>query len=173
LVELPNYSADDVVKSKSIWTLCIAPNALQDFNLVVTRAERFVANASPDRRHYWLTVLGAALYRAGRYKQADERLDESGVVYSSSLPGPFFDVRNYQRLFLAMTKWQLGQRDDARRLLGDTLPVIDKELQSLSIVWNRRATLELLRAEAQALIGPKEANEAVEKGGPSPDEVKP
>jgi hypothetical protein len=61
-----------------------------------------------------------------------------------------------------MTQWQLDQKDEARHLLTETLPDVDKELQSPASSWNRRATLEILRDEATALIEPKEADEAME-----------
>jgi hypothetical protein len=51
-----------------------------------------------------------------------------------------------------MTKWQLGQQDEARRLLAETLPAVEEELQSPTSGWNRRATLEILRHEAESLI---------------------
>jgi hypothetical protein len=61
-----------------------------------------------------------------------------------------------------MSKWQLGQKEDAGRLITETLPAVNKELQSLSLSWNRRVTLELLRGEAEALIQETEVTEAVE-----------
>jgi hypothetical protein len=61
-----------------------------------------------------------------------------------------------------MNNWQLGQKDDARRLLAETQLAIDNELQSLALNWNRRVTLELLRDEAETLIQANEVTEAVE-----------
>jgi hypothetical protein len=89
------------------------------------------------------------------------RFQESIVAYANKPPANT-DSMNYPRLFLAMTKWQLGLQDEARQVLAETLPDVDNELQSPSSAWNRRATLELLRGEAEALIEPKETNEAVE-----------
>jgi hypothetical protein len=53
---------------------------------------------------------------------------------------------------LAMAQWRPGQQADARRLLAETLPAVEEELESPASGWNRRATLELLRDEAEALI---------------------
>ncbi len=78
---------------------------------------------------------------------------------------------NYQRLFLAMAKWQLGQRDSARRLLAETQLAVDKELASPSTEWKRRATLEILRAEAEALIVQDRADEARNNDNPTPASV--
>jgi serine/threonine protein kinase len=156
LIELPDYNAADVVRARPIWTSCLAPHSLDDLDLLVKRAEEYVANAStPNRhfanRHFDLVVLGGALYRAGQYKRAVDRLTEASGLYPGNPP-------NYQRLFLAMAWWKLGHRDFARRLLAQTQVAVDKELQSLSSAWDRRATLEVLLAEAEALIESDQAN---------------
>jgi tetratricopeptide (TPR) repeat protein len=161
LINLPDYIANDVVKARPIWTLCIAPNSLEDLNLLVTRAEGLVAKSPGSQPHFSVYVLGAALYRAGRYEQAAQRLEESIQVYSSA-PPLGYDTVDYQQLLLAMTKWQLGQKDKARQLLAQTLPAVRKELHSPLSGWNRRVTLELLRAEAEALIGAEKYDEAIE-----------
>ena len=64
------------------------------------------------------------------------------------------DSINSPRMLFAMTRWRLGQQDRARELLSETLPAVDEELQSFQRPWNRRVTLELLRNEAEAMIGP-------------------
>jgi hypothetical protein len=61
-----------------------------------------------------------------------------------------------------MTKWQLGAHDDARRLLREIQPALDKSLDTPVILWQYRQITEVLRREAEALIEPKEAVEAVE-----------
>jgi hypothetical protein len=168
LVDLPDYTADAAVQSRPIWTSCLASKSLEDLNVVVSRAEQYVASAPPDYRQLTLTLSGAALYRAGQYEQAAEQFEEAGVAYRSNEAPSFISMIDYQRLFLAMTKWQLGQRDAARRLLAEMQTIVDKELKSPSITWNRRATLEVLRREAEALIEPKEADEAVENKSLNP-----
>jgi hypothetical protein len=42
---------------------------------------------------------------------------------------------------------------------------VDKELKSPDSGWNRRATLKLLRSEAQALLGQEEPSKAVQNEG--------
>jgi hypothetical protein len=128
---------------------------------LVNRAEKFFTENPQHERYFNLWVLGAALYRAGVYERAAQRLEESIDVYPR-FPGTGSDNLNYQQLLLAMTKWQLGKRDEARLLLAETQPAVDKELQFPSTTWVRRTSLELLRAEAVALIGPIEADSTVE-----------
>jgi tetratricopeptide (TPR) repeat protein len=160
LADVPVADADDLTKVRWINTWCCGPDALEDMSIVVTLAEQLVASNSHGQRHVILYVSGAALYRAGEYDRAAERLEESIAAYPSD-PPPAHAVINFQRLFLAMTKWKQGKRDEARRLLAETLPALDMELKSSSW-WNYRLGLEVLRDEAEALIEPKETDEARE-----------
>jgi serine/threonine protein kinase len=159
LVELPVDSANLSTIWRPIWTSCLAPDALDDLNPLVARAEEYFANVAQNRRHFGLYILGAALYRARQFERAAERLSESGIEFQRDplSTGAQNDGRNYQQLLLAMAKWQLGQRDEARHLLAETLTAVDAEHQSPASTWNRRATLEILRREAEELIGQKQA----------------
>jgi tetratricopeptide (TPR) repeat protein len=165
LVDLPVQSWDDVLRSRPIWPLCLAPDALDDMNRLVKRAEEFVAGTSLKNRHFGLYVLGAALYRAGDCERAAQRLEESIDAYPS-LPAFGCDTINYQLLLLAMTRWNQGREDEARKLLAESQSSVDKELQVSSTSWIRRTSLELLLAEAQALIKPRQADKAVENVEP-------
>ena len=107
-------------------------------------------------------MLGTAHYRAGHYEQAAQFLEQSIAQYPSDLPPSHGTVLGPQ-LFLAMTKWQQGEHDDARRLLREIEPAIDKSLERPTLLWQRRLNRDVLRHEAEALIKPKEATEAVEK----------
>jgi tetratricopeptide (TPR) repeat protein len=124
----------------------------------VQLAEEFIATDPQNERHVGLYLTGAAHYRAGQYEQAAARLEEACESFPS---GSTIDTHsiNYTRLFLAMTEWQLGHKDAARQLLNETLPALEEEFRSPSSAWNRRATLELLRDEAKALIEPTEAGQ--------------
>jgi tetratricopeptide (TPR) repeat protein len=160
LFDLPVRSWDDAIRSRPIWTPCVAPDALDDMSRVVKLAEQFVADKSLKHRHFGLQKLGAALYRAGNYEQAARRLKQSIDTYPSVSDSG--DILNYDQLFLAMTNWHLGQYDEARQLIAETLPAVEKELQSPATRFVRRTSLELLLAEAEALIGSTEADGAVE-----------
>src|SRR5262249_9422260 len=159
--DVPVADADDLTKMRSIMPCCCGPDPLDDMSPFVSRAEQLVANNSLGKRHVALYISGAALYRASEYDRAAERLEKSIAAYPTS-PAPGDDIINFQRLFLAMTKWQLGHQDAARRLLAETLPALEKELQSDSRPWIYRVGLEALRREAIELIKSNEAEEAVE-----------
>jgi hypothetical protein len=123
--------------------------------------------------------LGAALYRDAQYERAAEELKKSIAAYPSDLPPGFVQTDigqvgantiNSQRLFLAMTKFQQGEHDDARRLLREIQPAIDKELVTPTLRWADQAATEVLRREAEDLIGKNEADEAVENKSQVNDE---
>src|SRR5205807_850000 len=60
----------------------------------------------------------------------------------------------YARFFLAMAHQRLGHGEEARRWLSEAVRVADQELAAKSPPpWNRRVTLQILRREAEGLIG--------------------
>jgi hypothetical protein len=130
-------------------------------SLVVERAEQLVANNSVFDRHAVFYELGMALYRAGQYDRADDELRASIEAYPEK-PAPGWDTIDFQRLFLAMTKWQQGQQDEARRLLAEALPAVDEYIQNPATWPHYRIALELLRREAIDLIKSNEAVEAAD-----------
>jgi serine/threonine protein kinase len=167
LVELPFEQLASPDKWRLNWTPCLAPDALDDPSLPVMLGKEFLASSSTNERRFGLCQLGAAHYRAGQYEQAAERLEEVFAAKprdSSRVNDPV----NYCRLFLAMTQWQLGRQEESRRLLTQTLPAVEEESQSPSSHWVRRVALELLRSEAEALIGPTATTEAVEDENHTP-----
>jgi tetratricopeptide (TPR) repeat protein len=167
LVDVPTAGADGLTKVRQIGVSCLAPNALDDPSRIVERAKELVARNSLNLRHIETNALGMALYRSGNYEEAEEQFIAS-INANPSTPGPGFDIIINQRLFLAMTKWQRGEQDAARQLLGEIQSEIDKQLQSPGQPWIDRAALEILRREAETLIEPKEAVDAVENGKPNP-----
>jgi tetratricopeptide (TPR) repeat protein len=171
LVDVPLNSANDLTKHAAIWTWCLAPAALEDMSLLVERAEEFVATNKLNRPHYALQTLGAVLYRAGQFDRAAEQLSASIAAYPSD-PLRSFDTINYTRLLLAMTQWQQGRQDEARHLLAEVQRAIDLELQIQTIASHRRVTLEVLRREAEALIGKNQIEEDKHDESQTADEVR-
>ena len=60
--------------------------------------------------------------------------------------------------------------DEARRLLTETQRAVEEWLQMPSNTWMRRAEIELLRREAEALIEPNETHDAVKRQSSISDE---
>lgn len=91
-----------------------------------------------DRQEY-RTGLGAARYRAGRYREAIETLGKADRLDKSS-PAAL--------AFLAMAHHQLGQEEQARAVLARLRQILDQPRGTKDA-----ETLDLVH-EAQALLGP-------------------
>jgi serine/threonine protein kinase len=170
LVQLAPRIADDQVKLNCIRNPTLGRDTVDDPTLLVRLAEDFAANNSLGTPNIDRAVLGAAHFRAGHYEEAVRHLEASIANFSSDgLSGhrPGLGSVLMPQLLLAMTKWQLGEQDEARRMLREIQLAIEKSLRSPSTYWDLRAVLEIRRQEAEAMINPKEADEAVQNEGPS------
>jgi serine/threonine protein kinase/tetratricopeptide (TPR) repeat protein len=158
---LPYRVADDDTNLMRIRVPCLGADPLKDPNVLVKSAEEFAANNSLRAPYLDHVVLGSAHYRAGHYEQATHHLEASIAQFPSDAPESH-GTELMPQLLLAMTKWQLGKQDDARRILHELQPRIDESLRSPRIYWDRRAAIEIRRREAEALIQPEEADKAVQ-----------
>jgi tetratricopeptide (TPR) repeat protein len=163
LVKLPFRLPDDDANLSRIRVCCLGPNAVDDPSVVIKLAEDFAANNSLGAPHLGHVMLGVAHFRAGHYKRAAQHLEESLAQFPGNAPPNLSPDFIMPQLLLAMAKWQLGEQEEARRILRELQPRIDERLRSPSTFWDRRAVLEIRRREAEAMIKPKEADEAVEK----------
>jgi WD40 repeat protein len=131
------------------WVCKLAAGAVDDYAVPVRCAERAVA-ARPDSVDL-LNHLGGILLRAGRAEVAVRRLEEA-----SRLRRDGFDV--WEWVWLALAHQRLGHADEARRWLERAALRIDSEAAE-SLAWDARLELQLLRREAERLIGPGGAGE--------------
>jgi serine/threonine protein kinase len=155
-----NKQADEYNQTR-LWVCFLGPDAVDDPSVLVKQAEEFAAHNSMLAPYIDLDLLGAAHFRAGHYEQAAQYFEQS-IAQSPSERPPSHGPVHGTKLRLAMTKWQLREHDGARRLLREIQPEIDKYLETPTIVWLDTAATELLRREAEALIQPKETDQAVE-----------
>jgi len=138
------------------WTCALRADSTNEPARAVGLAEGLVADATPDFDN--LAVLGAALYRAGRYSEAAKRLHEA--VAAQPTDSMQRQPITYTWLFLAMAEHQLGHSDQARKWLdgaADAFAERDRKEGAVAPAndgnpWNRRVTLQLLRREAEALL---------------------
>jgi serine/threonine protein kinase/tetratricopeptide (TPR) repeat protein len=141
----------------AVWACVLAPDGVAQSELLVALAGKSLAKAPAN--YDYLTTLGAAFYRAGRYEEAAKRLDEAITVYKPE--ARFRQTVAYSWFFLAMAHQRLGQADEARKWLDKAVQWMDqagqeKEQDAASktpMPWNRRLSLQLLRNEAETLIG--------------------
>ena len=142
-------------------TTVLAPDAVEDYQIPLALAERLAgalgldqqaravpsANAQAGRvRHSYLGLLGAVLYRAGRYGDALERLKEGITAHGDG--GELADWA-----FLAMAYHRLNRTADAQTWL-DRLHNAPGDAGS-SRKWDEVQRDILLSREAEALVRPK------------------
>ena len=123
------------------WDLVRQPylNAFQ-YRFALLQAQH-ACRLAPDRQEYRIG-LGAALYRASRYREAIETL---GAADRPDTGSPAVLA------FLAMAHHRLGQREQARADLARLRKLLDRPHRT-----QEAETLDLMH-EAQALIAPQVA----------------
>ncbi len=117
------------------WTCGLGPNALEDLSGPLKQAEANIAKNPLNAPFMDLTVLGAILYRKQEYDRAARHLKESIAQFPSDRPIGTGSVL-FPQLLLAMTRWQQGEKDEARRLLDENKAAVDEELQSPLSLWH-------------------------------------
>ncbi len=144
LVESTTPAAKPIAKHFAAWVCALATNAVEDYTAAITLS-RAAVEAEPTNPQFQ-NGLGAILMRAGMYVEAKRYL--AGIDNSAESEAT---SKSYKHYFLALTEHHLGQADVARVQLKFASELSDSELAE-SVPWTRRLTIELLRAEAQALI---------------------
>jgi serine/threonine protein kinase/Flp pilus assembly protein TadD len=140
---------DPDVANSVAWFCVLSPASDIDFAKLVRVAEQAVARGaaqSPAKRRTYVNTLGVALYRAGRFAQSIECLQEA--VQAHAKGGDAWDF-----LFLAMAHQQLGQTPEARPWYDKAVEWIEKNKQSVEKNKPNQAELRRFRAEAAALLG--------------------
>ena len=133
------------------WTCALAPSTLEKYDEPIAMATRALA-ADPQSEGYQNT-LGAVLYRAGRHEEALRQLTELSKR-RDNLGRDSESSPAYTWYFLAMAHHTVGDAEQAQEYLTKANQWTDEVLadEESPPAWNRRATLELLRNEAETLL---------------------
>jgi tetratricopeptide (TPR) repeat protein len=139
------------VAYKTAWVGVLVPGAVDDMQPCVRLAEQAAA-ANPGNYGHACT-LGAALYRAGRFEEAERKLSEANKLHGRG-------GTPYDSLLLALTHARLGHAAEARQWLDKAIermdrPVRDKPGEGTtgeSWDWETRLAFQLLRHEAEDLL---------------------
>jgi WD40 repeat protein len=126
------------------WACALGPDSGVDPAQLVRLAER--AHAGNPGQYLYLRSLGACLFRAGRYKEALQRLQEASQAQPDSpMTG----------LLLALVHQKLGHPAEARRRLRQASRRMDDILadKNRQVRWTEAAGLRLLRREAEEAVG--------------------
>jgi serine/threonine protein kinase/WD40 repeat protein/tetratricopeptide (TPR) repeat protein len=139
------------------WTCVLAPDAVADWTVPLNLAERAYADDRKDSdkiRH-----LGAVLYRTGRFQEAVQRLTEAEAAFKQT-PSPQHTIV-CTWLFQAMAHHRLGHTAEAASWLKKAVQALDEPSRETAqdpatMHWNQRLSLQLLRREAEELLGKKD-----------------
>src|SRR5262249_16209571 len=130
------------------WLLATCPDPrLRDPAQAVELARKAVERL-PNEGATWNT-LGVAQYRAGAWDEAGRALTRSMELTEGGSPGDW--------LFLAMARWQKGEKDEARSWYDRAVAWMDQNR-------SRDAALIRFRAEAAAVLGPPKPDAMMPNG---------
>ncbi len=132
------------------WTAVLAPAAVADMTVPITLAETALAR-DPQNSSFANTV-GATLFRAGRFDEAVQRLSAVSTAWEEAVTKPTMYSPAYPWFFLAMAQHRLGHAEEGRQWFDRAVQQMDEETRNESVAWNRRATLQLFRQEAERLL---------------------
>jgi WD40 repeat protein/serine/threonine protein kinase/tetratricopeptide (TPR) repeat protein len=128
------------------WLACLHPDAVDDYKSLIALAQRAVnETADPKGRGPYLNTLGAILYRAGRYQEALDRLNERLRDLPEGLPDDW--------AFLALAHHRLGNHDQARRWLTRLREYRSPTTFPTPFAFWSHAEVPLLRREVEAVLG--------------------
>ncbi|MGH7139558.1 MAG: tetratricopeptide repeat protein, partial [Pirellulales bacterium] len=148
----------------TVWTCVLAPRGLDNYGPLVELARR-VHDLQPTDLSTTM-ALGAALFRAGDFELALGSLSSFETTSTNPNTTPL-----YAWYFLAMTYHKLGHDVDARQWFDraeaeTTRMLADGKTESAEpLPWNRRLTLELLRAETRAMLAGTQPGPPEERAG--------
>ena len=143
------YRASHFAMGRAVQIGCLAPNLPAELESLGKIADEAVQR-SQDRAI--LVAMGMIAYRQGQYELALSTLPKGGDLLQ----------RGYSPLFQAMCHHHLGNREEARSLLGKHAAFVDREITGdrappipnyLPKRWLIAATMEILSREAEELIG--------------------
>ena len=115
------------------WTCAVAPDAITDWPKAVALAEE-AAKGNPKLPSY-ACILGAVLYRAGRFEEALWFLSQADLLVEEPGTEATKSCHVYTWLFLAMVHHQLGFPEEARIWFDMAVALSDKVL-----TWSPKAS---------------------------------
>jgi tetratricopeptide (TPR) repeat protein len=130
------------------WACAFAPRPVPDGGRLVALARRAVADDPEDSNV--LNTLGAILCRVGQADEAVRRLHEGVRLQPAGGSG-------WDYVFLALAEHQRGRAEEARKAREQAEAWFEKYLRGRPQSWGERLQTELLRQEAEKLLGDKDS----------------
>jgi tetratricopeptide (TPR) repeat protein len=128
------------------WTRLLVGDGLDREQLArLEKLARFAVDSKPDNGYYRETY-GAALYRAGKFKEAIEQLNIAIKKYGEG-------GSVWQQMFLAMAHHRLNNRKEARDWLTRAVRQIEATRKARKPGRLQQVEWDYLRREAEATLG--------------------
>jgi tetratricopeptide (TPR) repeat protein len=145
LVERYRHTEDPKFAHRVVFTCVLLGETPVPLAELISRAEKTL-DTNPKSGGY-LTALGAALYRAGRFKEAVQKLEAATTAEVDK-------ATPYDWLFLAMANQRLNRPAGARKWLNKAVQLFVSATpqKAARIPWDQRVQWELLRREAEAVL---------------------
>jgi serine/threonine protein kinase len=140
-----------------LWMCTVTPDAVDDPTKLADYVAAVLPPGDDSPTHDQLLSAGAGLYRAGRFAEARERIEETlrQVPKETAFRFPMSEV--FASLFFAMTEARLGDLEAART----SFTAATNTAQSVQpSCWVEQLEQILLTSEAQSVIASAEASAA-------------
>jgi tetratricopeptide (TPR) repeat protein len=133
------------------WTAALGPDAVADFSPALRLAQTAMEQDAENPQSH--QAVGAILYRMGSLEKCLSHFD---AAQAAANPQNQTSIA-YLDYFRAMAHHRLGHKEEAGKYLQRAGAQTDKELRDDAQTsdlnnWVRKATLQLLRAEAEAVL---------------------
>ncbi len=125
------------------WFLANCPDSRYSDPRRAVELAKNAVDLVPDEGTFWNT-LGVAHYRAGNWQAAIDALERSSQYFGDAGIG-------FNAVFLAMSQWQLGQREEANRQYDAAVRWMrDNDVDDEELLRFRQEAADLLgRTEAE------------------------
>jgi WD40 repeat protein/serine/threonine protein kinase len=135
--------------NNTVWLFCLLSDAADDYQKLVEWSERAVRDSGNDRQRMTnLNTLGAILYRAGRYRETVDRLNER--LAAQNTQGVFQDW-----VFLAMANHRLGRDEEAKHWLTKLREYRSPTMFPNAIDFWNDAEMRFFLPEVEAVLAAK------------------
>ena len=156
LIQLHGQNSNPPIVLTVLQSARMAGGAVDDYDPLIAKATKLYENN--EEKFPFVRILGHLLYRGGRYREAVERINEAFTLGNNTHPYLIFD-----EFFLAMAHHRLGHTEEARSRLEKAEqfmkktyadPKVDELFKAAKTEnnWQNRLVVEVVRAEANALI---------------------
>src|SRR5262249_20151454 len=133
------------------WTCGLHPAGVGDVARLMPLAQTALEKA--PKCYESLETMGMVLYRAGRFDEAVDYLNQAGAACEKSRQPRWAAIHNW--LFLALAHQRLGHAVEARQWLDRAVQAPDQPATvQQPDLWDGRLEVQLLRKEAEAQVHP-------------------